>query len=751
MTIGIGPPFVGRLIIGLFAVGLFAIGLLVGGGLMATSAAAQSPSEPVPCEVAMVVGCVATISGADGNVSLTLRVSETGGATVDPDAGAGVAPAADDSTETTPEIGAETTDQAGEEGESTLLTQPEQSDRPLQTTVDPWEQGGLKSNFGTGSIPISRYQIGADVTGWLGVPDPLDSFVASQTNWAFTTSTFMVLLATNALDWAFEFPLGESLVGDAGVLAQSYTVDFLGFGLTTSVYGLALSVTMVVAGFKALTKGLVAAGSEVVVAFFAYVLLVVLTLTSGFGNAGLMISRLSSDLSASIATFAAGSDRQEACALELQAYRSPTSLAGSTAEADGSALASANSSACSFGYAIQRSMVELPYQNLQWGQVLDGVAGKERCSAINLELLSEGPWGNDDEPRSRMRSASECEENADFNHQASYIRLGIASANALTTGAVTLLILVVAAMLLWQQIKLLFLTVTMPHALVMAILPGRARHLAWRWVELLVGVVVRTVILSLGLVVWLSLFSLIVYEQLTLRGIFLSLFASISMAVSGFWGLYKLSGMTRRRSPETGPAKTEAIAEGVGGRGGAGGGTTSGRSTGRGTGRSDGGGGQGGDSPGRPAGAQNRQSGTRRLVEGARATIRTVRAGDGGGSPSRSGGPGAAGGGRSGRPGGSSGGGRASSGDLGMVVDKIAGAVDRAQRTSDSTTPSTRSPLIDRPQRFSTFGGGPGDQPGGGAAAPTPGGPGQRRQRPGQQPRANADRSKQVEIGVGRP
>ncbi len=549
----------------------------------AASAQAENPTgprEPVPCEVAMVVGCVATVEGNDGQVAVTLQITEDGGELAgsgEPDeAGAGVGAAGSAAA------------QIGEDGED--------GDRPVRSGVDPWERGGLQSNFGTGSIPISHYQIGADTSGFLGVPDPLDSFVASQTNWAFTTSTFLVLLATNALDWAFEFPLAGDLVGEAGVLAQDYTVDFFGFGLATSVYSLALTVTMVVAGFKAVTKGVIAAGSEVLVAFAAYVVLIVLTLTSGFGNAGLTVARISSDLSASIASFASGQERQQECAAALSAEA--VDLAGAEAATDGTAgagaaapSAAAGSSACSFGFALQRSLVELPYQNLQWGQVLDGVAGKEQCAAINLELLAEGPWGNDDEPRDRMRAVAACEENADFNHQATYIRLGIASANTLAAAIVTLLVLVVSAMLLWQQLKLLFLTVTMPHALVFAILPGRSRTLAWQWVEHLVGVVIRTVVLSLGLVVWLSLFSLIVYEQLTLRGIFLSLFASTAMAISGFYGLYRMSGLTGRINPAA-----------VGRTGSRSGGPAGGRDEHR-----------------------ERDVGTRLLVEGARTTLRAVR------------------------------------------------------------------------------------------------------------------------------
>ncbi|MEM9653543.1 MAG: hypothetical protein AAGA65_15735 [Actinomycetota bacterium] len=495
----------------------------------------SQPGEPVPCEVAMVVGCVATVEGENGTSTVTLRLDGTG----------------------------EPTDGADEEDDRSLgeLAADEQraDDRPLQSGLDPWERGGLRANFGTDSIPISHYQIGADVTGWLGVPDPLDSFVASQTNWAFTTSTFLVILATNALDWAFEFPLAEDLIGDAGVLAQNYSVDFFGFGLSTSIYSLALSVTMVVAGFKAVTRGVIVAGTEVVLAFVAYVTLIVLTLTSGFGNAGLSVARLSSDLSSGIASFAAGQERQDECAGAIaEADGAETAQAGDGSPDDGNSDdAALTSSACTFGFAIQRSLVELPYQNLQWGQVLDGVSGKEECAAINLELLAEGPWGNNDEPRDRMRAVAACEENADFNHEASYIRLGIASANTVAAAAVTLLILAVSAMLLWQQIKLLFLTVTMPHALVFAILPGRSRRVAWLWVEHLVGVVIRAVVLSLGLVVWLSLFSLIVHEQLTIRGIFLSLFASMAMAISGFYGLYRLGSMSRRINPaaDRGPGR----------------------------------------------------------------------------------------------------------------------------------------------------------------------------------------------------
>ncbi len=490
-----------------------------------TTTTTAETDDPVPCEVAMVVGCVATVDGPDGSKPVTLQIAGDGAS-------------ADDEEETT-----EGQSQGGQTGED--------DERPVQSGIDPWERGGLRSNFGTQSIPISHYQIGADVTGLLGVPDPLDSFVASQTNWAFTTTTFLVILATNALQWAFDFPLAEDLIGDAGVLAQTYTVDFFGFGLSTSVYGLALTVTMIFAGFKAVTKGMIAAGSEVLLAFAAYVVLMVLTLTSGFGDLGLNVARLSSDVSGSIAEFAAGDSSQEECAEDI----APASIAGAEAStvpdenSTASSSTSAGSSACSFGYAMQRSLVEMPYQNLQWGQVLTGVPGKERCAEINLELLREGPWGNSDEPRERMGAEAACKENADFNHQATYIRLGIASAHTVAAATVTLLILVVCAMLLWQQVKLLFLTVTMPHALVFAILPGRSRKVAWQWIEQLVGVIVRTVILSLGLVVWLSLFSLIVHEQLTFRGIFLSFFASIAMAVSGFYGLHRLGSMTRGITP----------------------------------------------------------------------------------------------------------------------------------------------------------------------------------------------------------
>lgn len=502
-----------------------------------TESAPEPVNDPavVPCEVAMVIGCVATIDGPNGTSSVTLELAKSAGQLGEP-----AETSADDESET--------------DGDEARADAP-----PLRSGLDPWERGGLRANFGTDAIPISQYQIGADVTGLFGVPDPVDTFVASQTNWAFTTSTFLVILSTNALDWAFEFPLAEELIGDAGVLAQNYSVDFFGFGLSTSVYSLALTVTMIVAGFKAVTKGVVAAGAEVGLGFVAYVILIVLTVTSGFGDAGLSVARVSSDLSSGIASFAAGQERQEECTGIINPITSESAEARAAASdgPDGAATAvgtsaDGQSTACSFGFAIQRSLVELPYQNLQWGQVLDGVDGKEECAAINLALVREGPWGNADEPRERMRAVPACEENADFNHQASYIRLGIASANTLAAAAVTILILSVSAMLLWQQIKLLFLTVTMPHALVFAILPGRSRRLAWTWVEHLVGVVIRTVVLALGLVVWLSLFSLIVHEQLTARGIFLSLFASVAMAISGFFVIYRLGSMTRRINPAAG-------------------------------------------------------------------------------------------------------------------------------------------------------------------------------------------------------
>jgi hypothetical protein len=493
------------------------VGLLLGPG----GAPAQAASSAPNCEVAMVAGCQPAAPAeepdrpVDGTGDDEDRAVNTG-----------------NDTREAVTLG------AGIDGSGAV--------------IDPWRQGGLETNFGTDSIPLHHYQIGADTGGRLGVPDPIDSFVASQTNWVFTTTTFLVAFATNSLDWAFEFDLANGLVDDAGIMAQRYTLDLFGFGLSTSLYRLALTMSIIVAAFQAVTRSVLVAGVEIGQTFAAYVLVIVLTVGSGFGDVGLSVARLSTEVSRTIAVFGTGENEREACAEVIASERNPPELAGraaSTAELssvdynDALARSQGAAAACSFGHALQRSLIELPYQNLQWGQVLDGVEGKEACAELNLVLLAERPWGNDDEPRNRMAAIPECQPNADFNAQATAVRLGIAVSTLLTTFLVTVLVLVVSALLLWQQIKLLFLTVLMPHALVFAMLPGRPRSLAWSWAEQMAGVLVRTVVLAIGLVVWLSLFSLVVFEQLSVQGTFVSLFASATMALAGYYGLYRMSGV----------------------------------------------------------------------------------------------------------------------------------------------------------------------------------------------------------------
>jgi hypothetical protein len=67
--------------------------------------------------------------------------------------------------------------------------------------------------------------------------------------------------------------------------------------------------------------------------------------------------------------------------------------------------------------ALQRTLVQQPYETLNWGGPQTG-----RCAEVVDGILRDGPWGDSDEPRQRMRDAG-CGKAADFNASVSWQRL----------------------------------------------------------------------------------------------------------------------------------------------------------------------------------------------------------------------------------------------------------------------------------------------------------------------------------------
>lgn len=80
--------------------------------------------------------------------------------------------------------------------------------------------------------------------------------------------------------------------------------------------------------------------------------------------------------------------------------------------------------------ALQRTLVQQPYETLNWGGPQVG-----KCKETVDGILRDGPWGDSDEPRQRMRDAG-CGKAADFNSAASWDRLW----GVVVLGAVTLTI-----------------------------------------------------------------------------------------------------------------------------------------------------------------------------------------------------------------------------------------------------------------------------------------------------------------------
>lgn len=149
--------------------------------------------------------------------------------------------------------------------------------------------------------------------------------------------------------------------------------------------------------------------------------------------------------------------------------------------------------------SLQETLIAQPYDVLNWGALLDGGP----CAGIRDEILASGPHGTSDEPRQKMGSRPECKRYAEWNHDATWERVGGAFLVMLGTFLVVGLLVAVAGTVLLAQFTAAGIVAVSPFAAVALILPAGARGLGWRLVTGFLGAMVAVVSMSLLLAVGL--------------------------------------------------------------------------------------------------------------------------------------------------------------------------------------------------------------------------------------------------------
>jgi len=350
---------------------------------------------------------------------------------------------------------------------------------------------------GADGIPTGNYDIGYDAGAWNHFSRKV---WGTATDGTFSLTKMLVGTTTQVLRWGFTFSLARRLAQPANDIALGY-YGALGGGRATAVntFNLALFATLVYFAVQALRGRTIRAAGELGVTYLILVLFVgfVIAVPNGFGR--LVDSTLSGAAKLAGGIAATTLSGHTAAAAGCPTYRADQDADGSDAQLE--------VVTCPFTAAIHRAFVARPYDLLNWGADLgdgdDPTNPLRNCARARDAMLATGPHGDADEPRFLMGMAgSECERFADFNHDPTAERFGLAVLVLLTAVLVLLLMLLTALTLVGAQVLLVALVAVMPFAIVAGMLPGSGRSLLWRWAT---GVL-RVVLVVLAVAVFLSLY-----------------------------------------------------------------------------------------------------------------------------------------------------------------------------------------------------------------------------------------------------
>lgn len=355
--------------------------------------------------------------------------------------------------------------------------------------------------YGRNGFAADVYECSVDEGAWNHMDRKIFAALCSS---IFGLNKMAVSWTIAVVEWAFRFEVGNAMAGYTSTIGAGY-FNSLGAGNDNSAYWAALAFTTFYAATKVLrgqmSKGAGELGFSVVLlmAFWALVIY-----GSGFAGVTRGVLDASADVSSEVGRItldpaAFGNCPQPIDPGSIPSIPGADGWIGSVIGAHNDKYGGTGGLVCPMANGIFIALIERPYDLINWGADLE----QSGCSTPRNAVLASGPWGNDDWPRHIMADSG-CKEAADFNHDPTDSRVGIAFSSLIVTLLTLILIVAIAMVLLAAQIVLVLLVSVMPFAMISAALPGTGRDLFFKWLTAIIKVGVLTVAMTAIIAVHLS-------------------------------------------------------------------------------------------------------------------------------------------------------------------------------------------------------------------------------------------------------
>lgn len=328
-------------------------------------------------------------------------------------------------------------------------------------------------------VPLSHYDIsGNDENGW-DVPAMIMLFI---TNGWFTLARVLVGAQVWLLNWAFSFGAAKALLSPAQTIATTYQTQVIGrLGLAGTLLTFA--------------------------AFWCGVMILRGRTSRGAGElaVSVLIAALAGTLLASPATLLLGSN-----GLLGQTRDTAMSLASVVATAGHSDTPDPATAAAPLDSTLISTFVVQPYQLLNFGTLIDSPDVPAACRAAYTQIVNGGPWGDAGTPRNLMAGAG-CQDLANYDANVTWDRLMGAFLLFVAVLVVTVLVVLVTGTLLIAQFSFAAYAIACPLVVTVAVLPGGARGLLWRWL----GGIAKVALAIIAIVMFIPLFATFIRALLT--------------------------------------------------------------------------------------------------------------------------------------------------------------------------------------------------------------------------------------------
>ena len=337
-----------------------------------------------------------------------------------------------------------------------------------------------------GNDPLSGYDVGVDEAGLFNVNAKIMGFFL---NMVFAAIKFVAKIVATIVEWAVTLDV-PAMFGEQATEIASRFHQAIGFDnpAANTLFRLALVVMFTVVFFRLVrgrtSKGLAEAGVSwaILTVYFGWIV----ASPTGYATVVSGTVAASQEIGGQVAAGVMGATPD---------LLPPECVLGDDATAE---------VGCAIKAGVYSVYVEVPYDILNWGHPLGSAADPtnpyQACAAARDTLIAEGPWGNSDEPRSRMAAAG-CTAEAEYQAEPTGDRLGDAFGILLLEMFSIPAPLILAFITIYAGIRLMLRGMSAPVVVAMGIIPGQTRIGLWQWVfkTLLVMVSLANAIISLAI------------------------------------------------------------------------------------------------------------------------------------------------------------------------------------------------------------------------------------------------------------